>query len=202
VSVGDLDDFFGKDLTANDRKEVDVWGGRVKVSNKIFLLMVLMLSCVGCDQATKRLAQFALKDNRPLSFLSNTFRLEYAENKGAFLSMGATLSDDHRFLVLILFSSFLLVAMAIYVCMSRKVRALEITGYGLIIAGGLSNMIDRIFAGAVVDFMNIGIGNLRTGIFNVADVAIMAGLFVVIYAQSRAAREEPVVRIKSDAAPG
>lgn len=161
----------------------------MRVSNKLFILLVLMLACVGCDQATKRLAQFALKDNRPLSFLSNTFRLEYAENKGAFLSLGATLSDSHRFLLLTLFSSLLLVGMAVYVCLSRKVKTLEATGYGLIIAGGLSNMIDRVFAGAVVDFMNIGIGSLRTGIFNVADVAIMAGLFVVIYAQSRAVRE-------------
>ena len=60
----------------------------MRVSNKIFFLAVLMLSCVGCDQATKRLAQFTLKDSKPLSYLSNTFRLEYAENKGAFLSLG------------------------------------------------------------------------------------------------------------------
>lgn len=161
----------------------------MKVKNKVFLMLILMLSCVGCDQATKRLAQFALKDNKPLSFLSDTFRLEYAENKGAFLSMGANLPDTQRFLLLTILSSALLVGMTIYVCLSRRVKTLEIVGYGMIIAGGLSNMIDRVLAGAVVDFMIIGIGNLRTGIFNIADVAIMAGLFLVIYAQSREIRE-------------
>lgn len=161
----------------------------MKISNKIFLLVVLLLSCVGCDQATKKLAQFTLKDARPISFLANTFRLEYAENKGAFLSMGSGLPDAQRFLVLTVLSSLLLIGMAIYVCLSRRIKAMELCGYGLIIAGGLSNMIDRVLAGVVVDFMNIGIGGLRTGIFNVADVAIMAGLFIVILAQARSVKE-------------
>lgn len=149
----------------------------------------MLLSCVGCDQATKKLAQFTLKDAKPLSFLANTFRLEYAENKGAFLSMGASLPDAHRFLVLTVFSSLLLLAMAIYVCLSRRIQTTELFGYGLIIAGGLSNMIDRVMSGAVVDFMNIGIGSLRSGIFNVADVAIMTGLFVVVFAQARSIKD-------------
>lgn len=51
----------------------------------------------------------------------------------------------------------------------------------LIIGGGLSNLIDRIInQGAVIDFMNIGVGSLRTGIFNVADVAIMVGMFIFV----------------------
>jgi signal peptidase II len=39
----------------------------------------------------------------------------------------------------------------------------------------LSNLIDRIAVGSVIDFLNVGVGSLRTGIFNLADVAIMAG---------------------------
>ena len=47
-------------------------------------------------------------------------------------------------------------------------------GFVLFLAGGLSNLTDRIAIGSVIDFLNVGIGPLRTGIFNVADVAIMA----------------------------
>ena len=48
------------------------------------------------------------------------------------------------------------------------------------IGGGLGNLIDRIFnSGAVVDFVSIGLGGLRTGIFNVSDVAIVAGALLV-----------------------
>jgi signal peptidase II len=52
----------------------------------------------------------------------------------------------------------------------------------LFFAGGLSNLIDRLtLGGYVVDFMNIGIGPVRTGIFNVADMFVMAGggLFIL-----------------------
>jgi signal peptidase II len=44
------------------------------------------------------------------------------------------------------------------------------------VGGGIGNLIDRaLHQGAVVDFMNVGLGNLRTGIFNVADVALTGG---------------------------
>jgi signal peptidase II len=50
-------------------------------------------------------------------------------------------------------------------------------------------MIDRIrFDGRVFDFLNVGIGGLRTGIFNVADVAIMAGGILALWAMIRADR--------------
>ena len=56
------------------------------------------------------------------------------------------------------------------------------------ISGGFSNLYDRITNhGGVVDFMNMGVGSLRTGIFNVADMAIMAGvLLLVIYSHKPA----------------
>jgi len=46
----------------------------------------------------------------------------------------------------------------------------------MFLAGGVSNLVDRIAMGRVIDFLNIGVGPVRTGIFNVADVAIMAGI--------------------------
>jgi signal peptidase II len=62
-----------------------------------------------------------------------------------------------------------------------RARPWTATGLTLFVAGGLSNWFDRAMTGRVIDFMNVGIGSLRTGVFNVADVAIMCGaaLFVV-----------------------
>jgi len=52
----------------------------------------------------------------------------------------------------------------------------------LIVSGGLSNFIDRIiYNGVVVDFLNIGIGNFRTGILNIADIAITLGIILMLY---------------------
>lgn len=161
----------------------------MSIGNRIFLLLVVLTTCVGCDQATKRLAVFILKDMRPMSFLGNTFRLEYAENPGAFLGLGAQLPDWERYLLLTVFSSGVLGLLFAFVCVRKDLKPLEISGYALILAGGFSNMIDRVAAGVVVDFLNIGWGTVRTGIFNVADMAIMAGLFVVIITHIGQARQ-------------
>jgi signal peptidase II len=59
------------------------------------------------------------------------------------------------------------------------------TGYRLaaltfFVAGGASNWLDRALRGSVVDFLNVGIGPIRTGVFNVADMAIMLGLTLFV----------------------
>ena len=59
-------------------------------------------------------------------------------------------------------------------------------GVSLFAAGGASNLLDRVIYGNVIDFMNVGIGSVRTGIFNVADMAIMLGAAIVLWASYRA----------------
>jgi signal peptidase II len=60
-------------------------------------------------------------------------------------------------------------------------------GLALLAASGIGNLIDRLlFDGRVTDFLNIGIGSLRTGIFNVADVVGMIGFVVLLFAASEA----------------
>ena len=60
-------------------------------------------------------------------------------------------------------------------------------------AGGASNLIDRIrFDGAVTDFLNLGVGSLRTGIFNVADVILMFGLVLLVFRWNVPAAEDAV----------
>jgi len=50
----------------------------------------------------------------------------------------------------------------------------------LCFAGGVSNLIDRVrFGGTVVDFLNLGVRDLRTGIFNVADMLILTGAAIL-----------------------
>ena len=59
--------------------------------------------------------------------------------------------------------------------------------------GGLGNWLDRVMHdGAVTDFVSLGLGGLRTGIFNVADLAVVAGtLLLVASARRRAPDESP-----------
>jgi signal peptidase II len=146
---------------------------------KLILIFLLIFVCVGCDQSTKYAAKHFLEGQQTLSYLGDVFRLSYAENTGAFLSFGAGLPENMRQAMLVVLVSIFLVGLLLYVIRNKELNPLAVLASVLIIGGGLGNLIDRIInQGSVIDFMNIGIGSIRTGIFNVADLAIMAGVFM------------------------
>lgn len=125
------------------------------------------------------------------SYWGDTFRLLYTENTGAFLGMGSTWPEIVRFIVLTLLSSALVV-MALgwllvraWACKTTLAWPLLVGGV-VFLAGGVGNLIDRVTRqGAVVDFMNLGVGPVRTGIFNVADVQIVLGAALVLWWERR-----------------
>lgn len=117
-----------------------------------------------------------------MSFMGDVFRLSYAENSGGFLSLGAGLPEAIRLVLFIVLTILLLTVFLFLVLHKRKLNTVAAISSALVIGGGLGNILDRINnEGAVIDFMNIGIGPLRTGIFNVADMAIMAGAIMLLY---------------------
>lgn len=63
-------------------------------------MLLLLVLCAGCDQVTKGAAQQYLALEPPQSWFHDTVRLEYAENTGAFLSLGGGLSKELRVLTL------------------------------------------------------------------------------------------------------
>lgn len=151
--------------------------------NRLLLLFAVLGLSVGCDQATKQIANATLKGEPMRSYLGDTFRLTWATNEGAFLSLGANLPDGMRFGILTVAVGLLLLGIVVFTATSAKLDASHVSGYAMIAGGGLSNWVDRARNdGAVVDFMNMGIGGLRTGVFNVADLAIIAGIALLLIA--------------------
>jgi signal peptidase II len=137
---------------------------------------MIIVTCIGSDQATKLVAKEYLRPDALISFAGDTFRLQYAENTGAFLSLGSSLPEHWRQLIFTIFVGVFLLGLLLYVLLSHNLSGNHVTCLSLICGGGLSNLIDRIaYDGRVVDFLNVGIGPVRTGIFNVADMAITAG---------------------------
>jgi signal peptidase II len=146
---------------------------------RLALLALVVTSTIGCDRVTKQMATTFLADQPARSFLADSIRLEYAENTGGFLSLGEGLPPGARTaLFTVAVGMVLLGVLAALLRLQRPWwRALALA---LLFAGGVSNWIDRVFRGSVVDFLNVGIGRLRTGIFNVADMAIMLGLALLV----------------------
>jgi signal peptidase II len=142
------------------------------------LSLIILLTTIGCDRATKHLATTHLANSPAQFYLANTLRLEYAENPGAFLSFGDQLPDWERAVLFKGGVGLALVAILV-VALKQKWTGISLLGATLTFAGGVSNLLDRIAQGSVVDFMSVGVGRLRTGIFNVADVAIMLGAAMI-----------------------
>lgn len=103
-------------------------------------------------------------------------RLTYVENPGAFLGLGSRLPDGARTWLLGVLSAALVIGVTTAALRSPTAGRGDVLALALVAAGGASNLIDRIAFGSVSDFVNVGVGALRTGIFNGADVAISAGV--------------------------
>jgi len=166
--------------------------------NRIVLIAWIAIVCLVLDQVTKWAAIAWLKGAPPHIFLGDLFRFQYAENTGAFLGLFGELSQTVRTVLLVGFNSIILVAVAAYLFVSREMDRLVTVALALILAGGIGNLIDRVvYGGYVVDFMNLGLPWVtirgwepRTGIFNIADLAIVAGLVLMIAAEFFRARAE------------
>jgi signal peptidase II len=143
-------------------------------------LLSLLLGVVAADQLTKWIALSYLPHGRRFSFLGDVFRLEHARNLGGFLGAGAGLGAGARGAIF-LWGVALVTIAATVGALSGRFPRWQGVGMALVAGGGAGNLIDRIRTGSyVVDFMNVGVGWLRTGVFNVADMAIMAGVGLML----------------------
>jgi signal peptidase II len=107
--------------------------------------------------------------------------LQYAENEGAFLGLGSRLPPAARTGILVALPLAALAAIVVSMLRARTLSWLLLTGLSLIAGGGLGNLLDRLLRGGrVSDFLNLGIGNLRTGIFNIADLAVLVGCVLLL----------------------
>ncbi len=146
------------------------------------LLVVAVVATIGCDRVTKHLAITTLAGTLGRTFAGDAIRFEYVENTGGFLSLGATLPPGLRTSLFTVGTGALLLA-AVGVAIRYRWTGWSLLGLALFVAGGASNWIDRFARGKVIDFVSVGVGPLRTGIFNVADVAILAGAVVVVLSE-------------------
>jgi signal peptidase II len=132
------------------------------------------------DRITKYIAIAYLKGNEPFALLNNLILLVYAENPGAFLGLG---TDWNRYLkyALLLITPIIAGIIGMSYIMFKEANLYRIIIGSCIIGGGIGNLRDRLFNQFnTIDFMNFGIGNLRTGILNVADLSVTFGVILLL----------------------
>ncbi len=153
----------------------------LRAREAIYILLILSATIL-LDQVTKTWAKGALRSREAIEFANGMFRLEYAENPGAFLGLGGGLSANARFWIFTVLVAGFLIFAAVSLFRMQSDRTQQI-GLALLVGGGLGNLWDRLLYQRVVDFMNLGLGDLRTGIFNFADFAIVIGICLMLFGQ-------------------
>jgi len=151
-------------------------------------LLAIVAITIVIDQLAKHLVRMTLAVSPPKHY--GLLTLLYAENSGAFLSLGANLPPHTRSLI---FSGLVAVALAfgLYALLTNRVGSKADTiAVAFILGGGIGNLIDRVARGGrVTDFLYLAAGPLHTGVFNVADVAITGGVIFLLLSWMVAKRE-------------
>lgn len=140
-----------------------------------WVILAVIASSVACDQATKELAIDGLKGAPAKEW--GPARLVYAENPGAFLGLGGSWPDGVRTAVFLVLATVLVVAGLVWLFKAKRSWPMVLGG-AMFVGGALGNLIDRALrdGGRVVDFAQIDLGFASTGIFNWADVLLMAAI--------------------------
>jgi signal peptidase II len=146
-------------------------------------ILLLTLSLFGCDHATKIAAHASLSEGRSVSLVSGVLELRYAANDDTAFSLLHNLGIPRTPGVLLAASALALLGVAAMWFASRKrASRTQHVGFALVLAGALGNVVDRAARGYVVDFIHI----TRWPIFNVADIAVVAGVILLGLASLRA----------------
>ena len=136
---------------------------------------VLFIGIIALDQYTKFLVTSSMKIGDTIPIIQNIFHITYVANPGAAFGI---LPYQQAFFI---GTGTVMLAVAIFCYVKFGKNISNVTKYGGIIAaaGAMANMLDRITGGYVTDLFDVRILNFP--VFNVADIAIVIGMFVMMY---------------------
>jgi signal peptidase II len=153
---------------------------------RLLSFVAIVITCIGCDHVSKVAAVSILETRAPIELLRGVVRFELAYNPGAFLSLGAGLPPLVRSALFGVTVPLGVVLASVLLLRGRKLATPVRVALALLVGGGLANGLDRMLhQGVVTDFVSLGVGPLRTGIFNIADVAVVAGVAAMLLFGSR-----------------
>lgn len=131
------------------------------------------------DQLTKRVVDTSMQLHQTIELLP-FFQLTYMRNEGAAFSFLSGAGGWQRWF----FISLAIIA-SVFICfwlgkLSRE-QLREAIAWALVLGGALGNLIDRIFHGYVIDFLDVYYGDWHWPAFNVADSAITLGVILLLF---------------------
>ena len=151
------------------------------------LFWPILIAVVAIDVLTKTIAVRALAPARiPHDLIGEYLRFTLVYNPGA--AFGLHVGEHSRWVFMALTIGALLILGRLYILAAPGDRS-RVVALALVCGGAMGNLIDRIRSAAgVVDFLDVGVGDARWPTFNVADIAVSVGAFVlavVLWAEDR-----------------
>ena len=147
---------------------------------KVGLLILMLVLFVGCDRLTKNIAREELASSAGFSYFHGLIQLEYTENSGSFMSLGSDLPRIVRQSVHLFSAAVVVTGLVLVGAHVQRIAPKTLAGLTLLLAGASGNLWDRFFNdGRVIDFIMIDVGRAHTGVFNLADIFITAGVLVL-----------------------
>ena len=153
---------------------------KIKPFLRTLAILTILISNVGCDQISKSIVRKRIDYNEQIRLVNSYLTLTKIENKGAFLSVGHSLPQPIKLLLLTILPMVSLGLAFLYLLTKKDLTNMTIIGVCFIIGGGVGNIYDRLIYGSVTDFLHIDFVIFQTAIFNMADVSIMTGIFVIV----------------------
>jgi signal peptidase II len=153
---------------------------RTKGIIRVVVILAILISNVSCDQISKNIVRQTIEYNEQIGFVHDYLTLTKVENTGAFLSLGNELPNALRIILLIALPVFVMTYGLFFLFTKTNISKSMLVGISFVLGGGIGNMYDRIVHGSVTDFMHIDFVIFQTGIFNMADVSIMTGMFLIL----------------------
>ncbi|SHG65450.1 signal peptidase II [Winogradskyella jejuensis] len=150
--------------------------------NRNLLIALIVIGNLAVDQLSKIWVRANFIYGETKELIGDKFVMQYVENKGAFLGMGSDMNPTLHFILLKLLPLLVLLYVVYYIVKTKSLDKLSLIAFSCIVGGGLANVIDRFLFSSVTDFFFIDLGGVfKTGIFNVADVAVTTGMFMLIF---------------------
>ena len=139
----------------------------------LFVSAIMVLA----DQISKTIVRNTMSLYESIPVIPEFFHLTYVTNDGMAFGINFPLGIYVFSAISIIFTGFLFW----YLWSIKDDEIVVRTGVALILAGAIGNLIDRIFLGEVVDFLDFMIGDFHWYVFNLADSCVTVGLGFVLY---------------------
>ena len=143
--------------------------------------LALSVLVVAIDQATKAVVRSRFELHQSLDVIPGFFSLTLVHNYGAAFGLMSSATFPFKAALLSVVAAAALVALVLYAGTLPNEQRLARIGLGLIAGGAAGNLIDRIGAGYVVDFVDLYWGDWHFWAFNVADAAITTGVVLMLF---------------------